>query len=436
MQRYGFSTAIAIIIANMIGTGVFTSLGFQLIDIKSGFAIAALWTIGGIIALCGALCYAELGAAIPRSGGEYTFLTRCYHPAAGFISGFVSATVGFAAPIALAAMTFAAYGTSVFGDTVPDAVRPALACLLVLLMAVAHSGKRGASGATQLLFTILKLGVIIAFCVAAPTLADALQPVRFQPVPADATVLLSGAFAVSLIYVNYAFQGWNAATYISAELETPQKTVPLVLTIGALVVATLYVALNVVFLLVAPVDALTGEIEVGFIAAEYAFGPTLAKATGLVMAALLISTVSAMTIAGPRVLHAMGEDFRAFRVLGAVNDDGIPARAIYLQALIACAFILTSSFETVLLFAGFTLSLNTFFAVLGLLVLRVREPGLERPFRATLYPAPMIIFLVLMGWTLVFTAIQRPAEIRFAGAVIIVGLIGYLVSGRRPRDSD
>jgi len=112
-NKFRYTTVTAVVIANMIGTGVFTSLGFQLLDIRSGFPLLMLWAIGGVIAVCGAMTYAELGAAMPRSGGEYNFLSRIYHPAAGFVSGWVSATIGFAGPTALAAITFAAYATSI-----------------------------------------------------------------------------------------------------------------------------------------------------------------------------------------------------------------------------------------------------------------------------------------------------------------------------------
>ena len=165
--------------------------------------------------------------------------------------------------------------------------------------------------------------------------------------------------AVALIYVNYAYTGWNAATYLSSELEDPQRTLPIILFTGTMVVMLLYLALNFVFLSVAPAEAMRGQVEVGYIAARAAFGELGGKLTGLVLAALLISTVSAMTLAGPRVLQVIGEDFRALRYFARTNRDGIPARAIYAQTALSAIFILTSSFESVLVFAGFTLALNS-----------------------------------------------------------------------------
>jgi APA family basic amino acid/polyamine antiporter len=424
---------IAVVIANMVGTGVFTSLGFQLLDIQSGFAILMLWAVGGVAAVCGALTYAELGAALPRSGGEYNFLSRIYHPAIGFVSGWVSATIGFAGPTALAAMTFAAYGTSAWSSDTPDWLEKVFAVGLVALLTVVHGGSRRNSGTLQVLFTILKVGVIVVFCVAALLLADADQPVRFLPSAGDGALLTSTAFAVSLIYVSYAYTGWNAATYLSSELENPQKTLPGILLTGTLVVMVLYVSLNFVFLSVAPVGDMAGQVEVGFIAARSAFGELGGRLTGLVMALLLVSTVSAMTIAGPRVLQVIGEDFSALRFLSRQNSDGIPSRAIYFQSTLAIVFILTSSFESILVFAGFTLALNSLATVFGVFVLRFRQPDLPRPYRTFLYPLTPLVYLALTGWTLTFVLLNKPTEGLFGLGIIAAGLAFYFVSERRSR---
>ncbi|MGH8222923.1 MAG: APC family permease, partial [Woeseiaceae bacterium] len=399
-SQFRFWTVTAVVIANMVGTGVFTSLGFQLLEIRSGFVILMLWVAGGIAAVCGAMTYAELGAAMPRSGGEYNFLSRIYHPAAGFVSGWVSATIGFAAPTALAAITFAAYATSAWAGDVPAGLEKAMAVTLVAILTVVHGGRRRNSGRLQVGFTILKVGVIVLFCLAAAWLSDTEQAVRFMPSRGDGALLTSGAFAVSLIYVSYAYTGWNAATYLSSELANPQRALPGILLTGTLVVMALYVALNYTFLHVAPIAALQGQVEVGAIAAKAAFGDIGGRATGLVLALLLVSTVSAMTIAGPRVLQVIGEDFRALKLFSYTNEDGIPSIAIYIQSGLTILFVLTSSFESILVFAGFTLALNSFATVLGVFVLRARQPGLARPYRTFLYPVTPLIYLALTGWTL------------------------------------
>lgn len=433
MAKFRFTTVIAIVIANMVGTGIFTSLGFQLLEIRSGFVLLMLWAVGGIVALCGAITYAELGAALPRSGGEYNFLARIYHPAAGFISGWVSVTIGFAAPTALAAITFAAYATSALPGESSDALRKTLACSLVVALTLVHASTRRNSGSLQVIFTILKVSAIVGFCIAAVTFAKVPQPVNFWPAAGDSVLLTSSAFAVSLIYVSYAYTGWNVATYLSSELENPQRTLPGILMTGTLVVMLLYLALNFVFLWVAPMDAMAGQIEVGYIAARSAFGDVGGRLTGLVLALLLVSTVSAMTLAGPRVLQVIGEDFHALRLLSRTNKDGIPSTAIFVQSCLAVLFILTSSFESILIFAGFTLALNSFATVLGVFVLRWRQPDLPRPYRTFAYPLTPLIYLALTGWTLTFVLINKPVEGLFGLGIITAGLLFYFLSAARNR---
>jgi len=414
----------AVIMANMIGTGVFTSLGFQLFEIQSGFVLIMLWVVGGLTALCGALSYAELGAALPRSGGEYNFLSEIYHPAAGFVSGWISATIGFAAPTALAAITCGSYLTSVFPDLWP----PWLACGLVLTLTVVHASNRRNSGGLQRAFTAVKIGLIVAFCVLSWIFVDAPQPVDFLPSADDGRLLASGAFAVSLIYVNYAYSGWNAATYITGELDRPEASLSRVLLLGTAVVMVLYVLLNFTFLYVAPMDAMVGKLEIGYVSAQFVFGSHGAEIMGVVLAALLVSTVSAMILAGPRVLQVIGQDFAAFRALARLNADGIPAIAIAVQSALSLIIILSASFESILVFAGFTLGLNTFFTVLGVFVLRRTRPELPRPYRTALYPLPPLLFLAATAWTLGYILVERPTEGLWGLAIVASGAVFYLVT--------
>jgi APA family basic amino acid/polyamine antiporter len=414
----------------MIGTGVFTSLGFQLIDIKSGFVILLLWILGGVIAISGALCYAELGARLPRSGGEYNFLSQIYHPMAGFISGCVSATVGFAAPTALAAITFGVYLSSVFPQLSPLW----LATGLVVMMTLVHATSHRNSGNMQTFFTIAKIALVIGFTIAALYAVDSYQLVKFTPEAGDIELITSGSFAVALIYVGYAYSGWNAATYLTGELENPAKTLPIVLAVGTGVVMLAYVLLNTVFLLVAPMAAMEGKLEIGYVAATYAFGEVGASVMGVILALLLVSTVSAMIIAAPRVLQVVGEDFAVFRVLGRVNKNGVPATAVYLQGCITLLFLWTASFESILIFSGATMALNTLFAVIGIFILRYREGDESMPiFRVPFYPLPPLLFVALTGGTLIYLTIERPVEIIFSFFVIGAGAIGYLLSKRFER---
>ncbi len=424
----------------MIGTGVFTSLGFQLIDIRSVFALLMLWFIGGVAALCGALTYAELTSRLPRSGGEYAFLSRIYHPALGFVSGWVSLTVGFAAPTALAAMTFAAYLASAT-EHVVEINRMVAALVLVIIATAVHGRSHQASGRMQDWFTLIKVALIIVFIflvVLTVTLTDTAQPLQWLPASGDTSTLLSPAFAVSLIYVSYAYAGWNAATYITNEVRDPTRTVPKVLVIGTSIVMLLYLALNATFLFSVPMDDMEGRIEIGVIVAQYTFGQTGGLVMGATLSLLLISTVSAMTIAGPRVLQVMGEDFRLFRRLSETRDNGVPRLAIYAQGALTVVFIVTSTFDAILVFSGFLLGLSSLATVLGIFVLRYRErknqhEPLHTGYRTWLYPLPPLIYSTIIIWTLGFISVTRPFEAIAAAVILLLGLLAYWATERYSR---
>jgi APA family basic amino acid/polyamine antiporter len=415
----------SIVVANMVGTGIFTSLGFQLLDIRSPFVISMLWLVGGVTALCGALSYAELAARLPRSGGEYNFLTRTYHPLAGFVSGWISVTIGFAAPTALAAMTFAAY----LSATVEGLSQTVWAVGLVLSLTLLHSLSRAASGRMQRFMTGLKVFLIVLFCALIGLFAGDPQSISLLPQTDDGALVFSGAFAVSLIYVNYAYTGWNAATYIAGEIDEPQKNLPRVLIGGTLIVMVLYLLLNYFFLVGAPMDAMVGKIEIGFVVAEHAFGTEQASIMGFVLSLMLISTVSAMTMAGPRVLQVIGEDFHAFRFLAGVRN-GVPFKAIWFQSLLSVVFILSGSFESILVFSGFVLGINTLFAVLGVFVLRYRKIGGESSYRTFGYPLTPLIYLSITLWTLMYILVNRPLEGLVGLGLLAVGTCVYFASRR------
>ena len=419
-------TAIMLVIANMVGTGVFTSLGFQLLDIQSPFVILVLWSVGALVALCGALCYAELATALPRSGGEYHFLGRIYHPGAGFTSGWISVTVGFSAPTAAAAITGATYIQAVF----PDLPATLVGCVVVVLIGGIHLRSRGGSGLFQQIFTSAKIALILCFMALAWGFTDSVQPVTWSPTASDLTLISSTGFAVGLIFVNYAYTGWNAATYLSGELDNPSRSIPRILIVGTGVVALLYLALHVTFLGLAPMEEMAGKIEIGYVVANYAFGPLGAQATSLMLGFLLISTVSAMLLAGPRALQVMGEDFKAFSWLGQTNAHDVPGNAILLQTGLTLVMILTATFESIILFSGAILAFNSLLTVIGLGVLRYREPDLVRPFRLPWYPLPMLVFAGVISWTLFYLVQARPVEGLLALGLVVIGVLCYLLARR------
>jgi len=413
-------TATTLAVADMVGIGVFTSLGFQVLGLPSGFALVALWVVGGVMALCGALSYAELATALPRSGGEYNFLSRIYHPAIGFLAGWVSATVGFAAPVALAAMAFGSY----FAGAVPGAPPLALALALVWIVSLVHlAGIRHAS-TFQNVTTIIKVALILVFIVAGFALGSR-TPLSFAPAAGDLGLIASAPFAISLVYVMYSYSGWNAVTYIAGEVRDPKRNLPLSVLLAVLIVTGLYVALNVVFLYTTPVERLAGQLNVAQVAGEHIFGPTGGRIVAALICIGLVSSVSAMMWIGPRVTMAMGEDLAVLSMFARRTAGGVPALAVLLQLAVATLLLLTQSFESVLEFIQFSLTFCSFLAVLGVIVLRFTRPELPRPYRVWAYPAAPLLFLAVSLFMMVHMVRERPAQSLAGFALMLAGLVVF-----------
>ena len=424
-RTVGFLTACGIVIANIIGTGVFTSLGFQVVDIQSGFALLMLWVVGGIAALCGALCYGELSAALPRSGGEYHFLSEIYHPAVGFMAGFVSATVGFAAPIALAAMAFGKYFQGVFHFGSPAL----LSFVLVWITAVFHFGNLRLGSAFQNVWTIVKLILIAALIGAGMLVRD--QPITFLPQTGDSTAIFSGPFAVSLVFVMYSYSGWNASSYIIGEIKEPERTVPRSLLAGTLIVMAAYVLLNAVFLATTPLSEMRGQLEVGLIAGKHIFGDNGGRVVGAIICLGLISAISSMTWIGPRVTMSMGEDHWLLRFLGRKNSEGVPANAVIAQLLIVNVLLLTRSFELVVVYIQFALLLCSLLTVAGVIVLRATKPNISRPYRVWFYPVPPTVFSAITIWMMIYLLRSKTTESVAGFVTALVGFLLYFCAGKR-----
>ena len=426
-RSVGFGTATAIVVANIIGTGVFTSLGFQLAEIQSGFALLLLWVVGGVVAVCGALCYGELSAALPRSGGEYHFLSAIYHPAVGFMAGFISATVGFAAPIALAAMAFAKYFEGIFGIHSPLL----LSFVVVWLIAAVHMGGLKPGAAFQNVSTLMKL-LVIAVLIVAGFLLKSNEPIQFRPAAGDGSIVFGPAFAVALVYVMYSYSGWNAAAYIAGEIKKPERNIPRALLCGTVLVIIIYTALNAVFLSSTPVSELRGQLEVGLIAGTHVFGEKGGKVVGAIICLGLLSAISSMTWIGPRVTMAMGEDHWLLRFLGGKNSRGIPLNAILLQMVIVSLLLLTRSFEQVVIYIQFSLLLCSLLTVVGVMVLRRKRPDLPRPYRVWAYPLPVLLFAIITVWMMIYLLYSHPKESLGGFATMLLGLILYLCAERKP----
>jgi len=421
-------TAIALAVANMIGIGVFTSLGFQVRDLPSGFALLMLWVVGGVLALCGGLSYAELATAFPRSGGEYNLLSRIYHRSVGFLAGWLSATVGFSAPTALAAMAFSKYFTGAWPGLPPLV----LAVAVVWLIALVHLWSTDRASTFQNVSTALKVALIVVFVVAAFAFGSP-QQISFAPSSADIGHIASPAFAVGLAYVMYSYAGWNAVTYITGEVRDPRRTLLYSVLVGVAIVAALYVGLNAVFLYTTPIDRLAGHVEVALIAGQHIFGDTGGRIVGGVICIGLVSSISAMMWLGPRVTMVMGEDFRLLSAFARKTRSGVPAVAILFQLAVVTLLLLTQSFESIVEFIQFSLTISSFLTVLGVIVLRYTQPALPRPYRVWGYPLTPLLFLAVSLFMMINLLIERPAQSLAGVGMMLSGLLIYGVSLRCKR---
>jgi APA family basic amino acid/polyamine antiporter len=423
-MKYKLVTAISIVIANMVGTGIFTSLGFQLFDLNNITSITLLWMLGGLIALLGSFCYAELSSAFPQSGGEYHFLRISFGNRIGFLSGWTSAVVGFAAPIAASAFAFAKY----FSRVVPiDASPVAIAITIVVLVTVIHSLKVSVGASFQVFFTMGKILLLVVFILVGlfhggnSTSAD---------VPMELTTdfrindfMLPG-FWIGLIFVSYAYSGWNATSYIIDDIVDPIKNVPRSIFIGTILVTVLYVLINYVFMISAPASEMKGKEEVAHVAANYIFGTTGASIVSAMVSFFLISTIGSMIIVGPRVIKRIADDYKEFSFFSVTNKNAVPIRAILLQSGIAIFLLLTSSFEFIITAIGFILSIFTTLVAIGLIVLRIKKPDVVRKIKVPFYPITPILFVVFNVWTMAYLFAHRQMEV-LAGLIFVA--IGWVI---------
>lgn len=429
-QPFGLRTAILLVVATMIGTGVFTTTGFLLRDLGSQPAVLMAWLLGGLAAACGSLAYAELVAALPHNGGEYRLLGRIYHPALGFIAGFVSLVVGFAAPIAASAIAFGEYLNLALGsERIPPLVS---GIALVIGASVLHSIRLATGSRVQDLFTLLKALLILLFILGG---VFAIVPERLLGAgePPMLEALFSPAFAVGLIYVSYAYSGWNAAAYVAGEVRDPGRRLPIALVVGTLTVTLLYLGVNAVFLGAAPPEELAAANErVGHVAAIHVFGESGGRLLSGLIALGLVSTVGALVMTGPRIYEAMGRDYPAMAWLARRVDGGGPLIAIRLQSVLAILMLITASFETLVSYAGFTLSVFAALTVAGVFVLRAREPELIRPYRTWGHPFTTLAFMALMGWMVLHAIHERPLVVAIGAATVGVGWLAYRLARRSP----
>lgn len=428
-SKINYAAAFSLVVANMIGVGIFTSLGFQLFGLSDYRVILLLWIVGGLLAVMGSFCYAELSAAFPRSGGEYNFLSEAFGRFVGFLSGWVSITLGFSAPIAAAAHAFSKY----FSHLLPFGISPNLLSVsLIVLITCVHLLKKNVGANFQIFITAGKLILMALFIIAGLYFSTNSTQINYLVTNSDmSNELFSAAFWVSLIYVSYAYSGWNATAYMIDEIDRPEKNVPRSILTGTLVVMILYVLMNFVFLLSAPADAMRGKEDVGFVVADYIFSNKGAMIIGGLISFFLVSTISSMVVVGPRVISRVAQDFQELNYLSVFSKNDVPVRAIIIQSLIAIIILLTTDFQFIITCIGFVLTLFTTLTAAGLMWLRKKRADVVRPIRVPLYPLLPLVYIMFNSWIMFYLLVNKPYESGLGLLFVAVGAVFYFLVSKR-----
>ena len=434
-RKLGLFPLTNIVIANMIGAGIFTTSGLLMQDLHNPMIMIILWVVGGTIAICGALSYGELGAAIPRAGGEYAFLSRLYHPTLGFLSGWVSFFVGFSAPIAASAIGFVAYMTrafpeilrlGIFDESIEATILRKLyaICVIVLFTAIHTRGLEFGANVQNVL-TILKVGLIVGLIFAGFVFGQGSWDHFSQGLDFQFGFEGWKVIGLSLMWIMFAYSGWNASAYIGSEVKNPSKNLPRSLIVGTGIVILLYFCLNLIYVYaVAPPD-MEGVISIAGLAAGNLFGQSFERILSIMISFALFSSLSAYIILGPRVYYSMAKDKHFFRFAQDVHKKfGVPAKSIILQGAIATVMVLFGTFDQLLTYMGFSLGIFPLLAVLG--VFKERRLKLS-PYKMPGFPLAPVLYILAGIAILTLAFFQRPMESSIAIATVLVGIPVYWI---------
>jgi len=434
-RKLGLFPATNIVVANMIGAGIFTTSGLLMSGLNNPVLMVGLWAAGGIIALCGALSYGELGAAMPGAGGEYLFLSRLYRPIFGFLSGWVSFIVGFSAPIAASALGFSEYFTRAVPGLAlwlqnndimgPQLTSKLLAISVILIFTFIHYRGIKYGARIQNVLTILKILLIVILLTAGFSSGNG-ELSNFAQV-AGVKSGLGGwkTIGLSLMWIMFAYSGWNASTYLGAEIKNPSRNLPGSLIYGTLIVMALYLGLNILYVYGINPEEMKGVISVGGLAMGNLFGKSAEVLSSILISFALFSSLSAFIIIGPRVYYSMAKDGLFFKSAAKIHKKfQVPSNSILLQCLIAVVLVLSGTFEQVLTYMGFALGIFPVLTVLGVWRLRKKNP---EGFRIKGFPVPQIIYITAGIMILVLSFLERPLESSIALLTVLIGIPFYFI---------
>ncbi|HYL73087.1 MAG TPA: amino acid permease [Bryobacteraceae bacterium] len=440
LRQLGLMSATALVISNMIGSGVLTTTGFLAGELGSAKWVLLAWAIGGVCALAGAFCYSELGVNFPSSGGEYVYLTQAFGPTWGFMTGWVSFFAGFSAPIAASALAFSDYLGHFFPALKLENARhiigsgawevrlgPAqgVACWLVAAFTILNCLGVRRTARVQNVLTSMKVLVVIVFIVAGFAFGNGSWDNFSHPAARTSTTPILSQLFLSLLFIYFSYSGWNAATYVAEELKQPARTLPLSLACGTTLVAALFIGLNVLYIYAVPLETMKGVVAVGALAATHLFGPAVAGIFSAAMLLSLLATVNAMTTIGPRVYYAMAKNGAFFSAAAKVHPRWhTPVNAIVAQGL--CTMLMTvSPFLDLLFYIGMLLNFSAVMSVASLFIFRRRQGWQKLGVVNFAYPLIPAVFVVIGIWMTILGLKLRPGVSGIAAATVAIGALVY-----------
>jgi len=430
-KELGYFSLTNIVIGDMIGAGIFTTSGLLLAQLHSPVLLLILWIVGGGIALCGAMSYSELGANFPKAGGDYVFLTELFSPLAGFLTGWVSFFVGFSAPVAASSLAFSEY----LVRTLPEGanleqielIKKAAAIGIIMVFTIIHYFGLRSGSRVQNILTVLKIGLILVLVIAGFAFGEGnFGHFRVQLTEAAGTPSMK-TIGLALMWIMFAYSGWNASTYVGSEVLNPIKNIPRSLITGTLFVTIIYVLLNVLFVYAVPAQEMKGVISIGGLTANNLFNRSMDQFFSLFIAAILLSAISVLTIIGPRVYYAMAKSGHFFNVAKKINKSSVPGISILMQSGLAIIFVVSGTFDQIITLLSFSLGIFPILVVLGLFKLRMKKQSV---LKIPGYPIYQLIFIIFSIIILVLAYLERPVESSIAIGVIIVGIPSYYLLKR------
>jgi APA family basic amino acid/polyamine antiporter len=436
IRKLGLFSVTNIVIANMIGTGIFTTSGLLMEELSHPLLMILLWSVGGVIAICGTLSYGELGASIPKAGGEYVFLTKLYHPVFGFLSGWVSFIVGFSAPVAASSIAFSEYLIRAFPQILvlghgfsPVIIKKFFSITVIVSFTLFHVRGLKFGSIIQNILTILKIGLICGLIIAGFSWGRGHIYYVFESVSFNFDFKGWKTIGLSLMWIMFAYSGWNASTYIGSEIKNPKKNLPLSLFMGTGIVMFLYICLNVLYIYAIPAAKMKGVISIGGLVAGSLFGNFLDSTFSFFISIALLSSISAFIILGPRIYFAMAKNGHFFKFAAEIDYvHRIPKKSILIQGIISSMMVLTGSFDQILTFMGFALGIFPILTVAGVFKLRIMR---ENRIRLPGYPWIQIFYIFISILILILAFFERPVESSIAILIVIAGIPLFFIFLRK-----